>query len=276
MSASTDDPPGGPVPAVARCASTVIVLRDGERGGVETFMVRRDPESRFAAGAFVFPGGAVSDDDFLSGGRPPCTGLTAAEAHRRLHERGSEPPADPALGLALYLAAVRELYEEAGILLARSLDGPADGALAAATCERLAELRPVVQRGARTLAAVAEELRLDLLPESLVYFSHWITPLASPRRFDTRFFVVEDLPGQAASHCGIETVDGRWFAPADALRLAEAGEITLVSVTVEHLRVLTRFDRVGVALAFARQKPIRTVLARRDRDGWDLGGDGPW
>jgi hypothetical protein len=127
---------------------------------------------------------------------------------------------------------------------------------------------------------VAAELKLELVPEELIYFSHWITPESSPRRFDTRFFMIEDRPGQTASHCGVETVDGVWITPAEALRRFEVGEITLVSVTVDHLRLLSAYQSTAELLAFARSKQIRSVKARRDhrfRDGWDLGtGGAPW
>lgn len=237
-------------------------------------MVRRDPNSRFAADAFVFPGGAVQADDRLPGGAPPCSGLTRAEAHQRLTDRGSEGPADEGLGLALHLAAIRELFEEAGILLARDLIRGGSSVLAPETCERLAALRPAIQERRRTLAETAAELNLELAPEELIYFSHWITPEASPRRFDTRFFMIEDRPGQTASHCGVETVDGVWTTPAEALARFERDEITLVSVTVDHLRLLDTFASTADLLAFARSKSIRTVRARRDHEGWDLGGGG--
>jgi 8-oxo-dGTP pyrophosphatase MutT (NUDIX family) len=246
-----------------RPASTVIVVRDGPNGRPELFMVRRDPNSRFAADAFVFPGGAVQEDDRLPGGAPPCSGLTIEDAKRRLTMRGSEPPADDGLGLALHLAAVRELFEEAGILLARDLTRGGSAVLAPETCERLAALRPSIQERRRTLAETALDLDLELAPEELIYFSHWITPEASPRRFDTRFFMVEDRPGQTASHCGVETIDGAWVTPAETLARFGRGEIT--------------FGSAADLLAFARTKSIRTVRARRSPEGWDLGGDGaPW
>src|SRR5919106_484723 len=94
-SASADPGSMGPEPVTPRPASTVIVVRDGDDGQPETFMVRRDPRSRFAADAFVFPGGTVQDDDRLPGGEPPCSGLTRPEAHRRLSERGGDPPPEP-------------------------------------------------------------------------------------------------------------------------------------------------------------------------------------
>jgi 8-oxo-dGTP pyrophosphatase MutT (NUDIX family) len=262
---------------VPRPAATVIVVRDGADGRPETFMVRRDPNSRFAADAFVFPGGAVQADDRLPGGEPPCSGLTVEDAHRRMTERGGDPPDDPGLSLALHIAAVRELFEEAGILLARHADGAAAGPLRPETCDALGSLRPVVQRGERHLTDVVSELGLELASEELIYFSHWVTPEASPRRFDTRFFMIQDLAGQTASHCGVETVDGAWMRPSEAVRRFEAGEIQLVSVTVDHLRLLDTFSSTADLLAFARAKPIRTVRARRSPDGWDLGGNGaPW
>ena len=279
-STSADAAAGRPVPATPRPAATVIVVRDGEDGRPETFMVRRDPRARFAADAFVFPGGAVNEDDKLAGGAPPCSGLTRSEAHARLTDRGGDPPADPAESIGLHVAAVRELFEEAGILLARQLDGRGDGVLTPETCATLAALRPEIQPGERQLGELVAELGLELVPEELIYFSHWITPESSPRRFDTRFFMIEDRPGQTASHCGVETVDGVWITPAEALRRFEAGEITLVSVTVDHLRVLRHYASTADLLAFARSKPIRSVKARRDhrfREDWDLGAGGaPW
>jgi len=175
---------------------------------------------------------------------------------------------------------VRELFEEAGILLARSVTGNTGELLSRETCGLLERSRPDVQQGRRLLGDIVGELGLELVPEELVYFSHWVTPESSPRRFDTRFFMVEDQPGQTASHCGIETVDGVWVTPSEAIRRFEADEITMVSVTVDHLRVLESYRSSADLLAFARTKPIRSVRARRDPgspDGWDLGTNGaPW
>src|SRR4051812_16355178 len=162
-SLSTSAEQGAPQakPVIPRPASTVIVVRDGPDGRPETFMVRRDPNSRFAADAFVFPGGAVQDEDHLAGGVPPCSGLTIPEAHRRLTERGGEAPDEPGLSLALHGAAVRELFEEAGILLARDLGADATSSrageqvqglartssadIAPEVTARLANLRPDIQ-----------------------------------------------------------------------------------------------------------------------------------
>lgn len=261
-----------PVPVTPRPAATVILVRDAAAGQFEIFMVRRDPAARFAPDAYVFPGGTLRDDDFVPGGLLPCTGLTAVEAHQRLSVRGSDPPPTAEESMALHVAAVRELYEEAGVLLARQTER-ADGPLDAYTCTQLADLRPEVQAG-RSLIQTVLDLGLELLPESLVYFSHWITPEVSPRRYDTRFFVAADQPEQTASHCGLETVDGGWYTPSELLGRAESGAITLVSVTAEHLRVLAEYRSVADVLQFARTKPVRTVLSRRGPAGWDLGEHG--
>jgi 8-oxo-dGTP pyrophosphatase MutT (NUDIX family) len=277
LSTSAERGPAGVGPAIPRPAATVILVRDGAACRPEVFMVRRDPRSQFAGDAFVFPGGTVQRSDRVVGGRSPYLGLTADRAHRRLSERGGDPPAEADASLALHAAAVRELYEEAGVLLARPRGGDGSSALSPEACEILDSLRPKVQQGRADLAAIALDLGLELLPEELVYFSHWITPESSPRRYDTRFFVVADRPDQTASHCGVETVDGAWVAPAEALRRFEAGEIQLVSVTVDHLKLLGTFGSSAELLAFARAKRVRTVRARRGPDGWDLGGDGaPW
>lgn len=246
------------------------MVRAGPEGLPEVFMVRRSPRSRFAADAYVFPGGAVDQADCSS---PHAPQLTPAEAYRRLTERGSDPPATPDLGLGFYIAAIRELYEEAGILLARHA-GATDGPLDAAICTLLAELRSDVQASSRDFSVMLQDLGLELAPEGLIYFSHWITPESSPIRFDTRFFMMEDRPEQAASHCGVETIDGLWTTPSALLRRAEAGDVTLVSVTAEHLRVLAQVPSVSALLEYARTRKIRTVLGMRTAAGWDLGGGG--
>lgn len=277
MSELAEPARGAREPAFPRPAATVILLRNSEEGRLQTFMVRRDPGARFAADAFVFPGGTVDEADHVVGGQPPCSGLTEEEAHRRLTERGGEPPISEALSLALHVAAVRELFEEAGILLAReSMEEPV-GELAAKVVERLARARPDVLVGKQALPAIALELGLELAPERLVYFSHWITPTQSPRRYDTRFFVVDHPSEQEATHCGIETVDGLWVAPAEMLARCEAGGTFMMPVTGRHLKVLSRFRTVGETLLFARDKTIRTIIAADDdaRLGDGLDGE-PW
>jgi len=259
---------------VPRPAATVIVLRDGP-DGIETFMVRRDPRSKFAADAFVFPGGTVQSDDLLADELRDLVDLDPAEAHRRMTERGGDPPPDPTLSLGLHLAAARELFEEAGILLiGEDADDRTTGAGARAV--ELASLdddRRALQDGRLSFAALLAKHRFQLALNGLIYFSHWITPVGNPRRYDTRFFVGEMPEGQVATHCGLETVDGVWISPRAALARYEAGSMVLVSVTRDHLIRLSEFSTPAALVQFARVKRIRTVNARRRGADWDNGGD---
>src|SRR3954447_8776139 len=218
-------------------AATVMLVRDasGRRGGsLEVLMLRRHPESVFAADAWVFPGGRVDDGDRV--GAPIALGPSDAEASAALGL--------PSGGLAYWVAAARECFEEAGILLARH---PDTGAWLDASTEwsaaRLARYRRDVHTGASSLGAVleAEGLVLDL--SGVHYVSHWITPPGrTARRFDTRFFVAEVPPGQGASHDATETVESLWTGPAEALARGAAGEITLLIPTIANLEALGQFS----------------------------------
>jgi 8-oxo-dGTP pyrophosphatase MutT (NUDIX family) len=258
-------------PVVPRPAGTVIVPRACP-DGIELFMVRRDPNSRFAADAFVFPGGTVDPDDYITGADPSLAGATVEEAHRRLAERGGDAPAEPTLSLALHLAAVRELFEEAGILLADGADGPIDVAVPS-EASALDRDRRRLQAGSVAFSTFLAERRLTAATRRLIYFSHWITPAASPRRYDTRFFVCELPDGQEATHCGLETVDGIWIAPKQAIERHDRGTMVLVSVTRDHLERLARFPTVPALLEYASRKPIRTVNPRRHDGAWNNGLD---
>jgi 8-oxo-dGTP pyrophosphatase MutT (NUDIX family) len=225
-------------------AATVMLVRDasGRRGGsLEVLMLRRHPESVFAADAWVFPGGRVDDGDRV--GAPIALGPSDAEASAALGL--------PSGGLAYWVAAARECFEEAGILLARHPDTgtwlDTSGEWSAA---RLARYRRDVHAGVTPLGAVleAEGLVLDL--SGVHYVSHWITPPGrTARRFDTRFFVAEVAPGQVASHDATETVESLWTAPDEVLARGAAGEITLLIPTIANLDALARFSSVAELVA---------------------------
>ena len=221
-------------------AATVMLVRhaSGSGGGpLEVLMLRRHPESVFAADAWVFPGGRVDDGD--RAGTPIASGPSDAEASATLSL--------PSGGLAYWVAAARECFEEAGILLARRPDtGAWLDASSQWSAARLARYRRDVHSGARTLGALleAEGLVLDL--SGFHYVSHWITPPGrTARRFDTRFFVAEVPPGQVASHDAAETVESIWAAPADALARGAAGEICLLIPTIANLEALAGFSSVA-------------------------------
>jgi 8-oxo-dGTP pyrophosphatase MutT (NUDIX family) len=240
-------------------AATVMLVRDaGDRGGsLEVLMLRRHPESVFAADAWVFPGGRVDDGDRAVASM--ALGPSDAEASRALGV--------PSGGLAYWVAAARECFEEAGILLARH---PDTGAWLDTKSEwsaaRLGRYRRDVHAGVMSLGAVleAEGLVLDL--SGVHYVSHWITPPgATARRFDTRFFVAEVPPDQVASHDAAETVESLWTAPAEALRRGAAGEIHMVIPTIANLEALARFSSTAELVAAARAIGPIPVAAPRFR-----------
>jgi 8-oxo-dGTP pyrophosphatase MutT (NUDIX family) len=224
-------------------AATVMLVRDATRGdgapSLEVLMLRRHPESVFAADAWVFPGGRVDDGD--RHGAPIAIGPSDAEASADLGL--------PSGGLAYWVAAARECFEEAGILLARHPETgawfqPSADHLAGA---RLARYRRDVHSGATTLAAVLEQEGLVLDLSGVHYVSHWITPpkRGTARRFDTRFFVAAVPPGQVAVHDAAETVESIWTTPAEALARGAAGELHLLIPTIANLETLNRFSSVA-------------------------------
>ena len=228
-------------------------------------MVRRLARATAFPDVWVFPGGAVEESDR---GALPGEAFGADEALRRLSERGGVPP-EPGDALPLHRAALRELFEETGVLLARDAGGGSPGP------DELEGLRDGLRRGG-ALGALLGRLGLAADLAALTYFSHWITPVGQPRRFDTRFFVAALPDGQRASHCGDETCDGRWIAPRDALG---GDAFPLVVPTRMHLERLAELRTLDELLAAATTKPIRTVLSGRpiepdDRRWWSGEGRG--
>jgi 8-oxo-dGTP pyrophosphatase MutT (NUDIX family) len=214
------------------------------------FMVRRHARSPVAPSAYVFPGGTVRDDD-LAYPVDDSSRLADVLASR------SDTPVTPQEAAALYVCALRELFEEAGVFLVRDLDGNPLHVEKSETSlqERLESTRLALQARELAIGDVLREEAWQPAFDLLVPFSHWITPRALATRFDTRFFVSEMPPGQTALHDTIETSEGVWLSPARALE----PEYHTVFATGHHLRRLAPFETVSSLLEFARSKPIRTV-----------------
>ncbi len=247
-----------PIVANARPASTVVVLRDGARGP-EAFMVRRHADTAFMGGAHVFPGGRVDAADH-DAGDGWCDGVE--HARRQL---GSLPEGE---ALAYHVAAARELFEEAGVLLARGADGRFVSLAGAGVHERLKQARTDVHDGKATLRAVVEREGLRLALDTLVLFAHWVTPPIDTRQFDTRFFMTRVPPEQTPAHDETETTHSAWLRPADAIALAERGEIVLPPPTWTTMRELEPFASVEAALAWARRHAIQRRMPHHvERDG---------
>ena len=249
------------MPVPVRDAATVMLVRDGvDRTGrtdVEVCMLRRNLASEFVAGAYVFPGGSVDPADRGDAAGALCDGLTDAEASRIV---GLESG-----GLALWVAALRECFEEAGVLLARSRDAARGTDLLDTTDPavrlRFEAHRLAVNEGSTDLSDVCRAEDLVLAVDGVHYVSHWITPELSPRRYDTRFFVAAAPPGQVARHDDGETIATVWLRPADALERFGAGEIELLPPTVDVLTKLAAHTSAEGVLAWARQvTDVPTIL----------------
>lgn len=237
-----------PIPVAPRLAATVLLVRDGE-AGLEVFMLERHQKSDFAEGALVFPGGkteAADGDPALAEGVRSAAGL---DAHARL----------------LRAAAIRETFEECGVLLARPRGSEVlvdpEGRVAIARRWREA-LRTDTATLPEMVAAEGLELAFDLL----VPFAHWITPEFMPLRFDTHFFVVAAPADQLADHDGNESVDSLWTSVPAALELERTGRRTIIFPTLENLRRLGRDRTVGEAIERARRARIVTVTPRLEVD----------
>jgi 8-oxo-dGTP pyrophosphatase MutT (NUDIX family) len=244
--------------APARPAATVILAREAW-SSYEVLLLRRLANASSFADAFVFPGGVVREDDFEPD--PVPADFDETEALIALTTRGSEPPGDATLARALFRAAIREVFEEAGVLLARDSRGrpPRLGVDATA---RWTDYRDALQSRQLTLRELLERESLTLDYRSLTYFSHWITPDDIPRRFDTRFFVARMPADQTAVHCHVETTESVWIAPGDALDRSER-DLPLVLPTRAHLARLTTAPTLAELIDFAQTKSIQTVHARR-------------
>jgi 8-oxo-dGTP pyrophosphatase MutT (NUDIX family) len=192
-----------PVPA-----ATVTLVRDGE-DGLEVLLLQRNHQSGFVPGHHVFPGGALDGNDESPAIAALCHGLDDGKASAALGLASG--------ALAYWVAAIREAFEEAGLLLAYDADGGMLGIDGSPGCERFREHRRAVDEGARPFADVLREERLRLATDRLVYFSHWITPIGRSRRYDTRFFVAQAPLAQEALCDQRETIGHVWIAPAAAL-----------------------------------------------------------
>jgi 8-oxo-dGTP pyrophosphatase MutT (NUDIX family) len=238
--------PSDPGALVPNAASTVLVLRDSPTGP-EVFMVRRHQGTAFMAGAHVFPGGRVEVADH-DGDDAWCDGI--AHAVQQLNDL----PADEAV--AYHVAAARELFEEAGVLLARDAGGQFVSLAGTDIHARFKQYRTDVHSGTRTFRAVLEHEGLRLALDTLLLFSHWVTPPVDTRRFDTRFFVTRVPPHQTPAHDETETTHSTWATAAAAIAGAVAKEIDLPPPTWTTLREIEPFTSVADALEWARRREV--------------------
>jgi 8-oxo-dGTP pyrophosphatase MutT (NUDIX family) len=238
-----------------RPAATVMLVRDAADGGIEVLMVRRAAAAAFAGGMYVFPGGRVDEADSDEGVVAFVDGVDDAMASAALDL--------PRGGLAYWVAAIRECFEETGLLLAT------------ATVAGMGDHRWAVHRGELSMAELCRRAGVRLDAGALRYVSHWVTPVGeTSRRFDTRFFLAAAPAGQEGRHDDAELVDSRWLAPGDALAAAQRRELMLMPPTEANLRFIAGCSTVAEALAradAAGPPPRIEPRIRRGPDGRMVG-----
>lgn len=237
----------------ARPASAVVLARESMAGGFEVFMVRRHIKSDFVPDVFVFPGGSVTDDD------------RAVEQLADLCGPGVDGPTR--LGMGFRAAAIRECFEEAGVLLARR--GNEMLGVSEDVADRYLAYRTALYQHELTLADIMRREQLTLATDSLVHWAHWITPEALPKRFDTHFFLAHMPEAQEPTHDRIETTESMWIRPADALAEHERDNFPIVFATLHQLRALAEMnDLMSVATHLVAPPPtiMPRVVARNGRD----------
>jgi len=239
-------------------AATVTLIRDAPRG-LEVLMLRRSLSLAFMPGVHVFPGGALDPGDESPELHALCVGLDDSAASRTLGiERG---------GLAYWVAAIREAFEEAGILLAYDAGGGIVS-LSAATAERYRAHRQALDEGHGNFAEFALGEGLRLAVDRLRYFGHWITPVGSPRRYDTRFFISVAPEYQEARHDNRETIAHVWVRPQEALEMRAREAINIRFPTMKTLeRFAACSTTAGLMAEIASSRQVQTLQPRVTRDG---------
>ena len=234
-----------------RPAATLILARPGSPEP-EVLLLRRSAAAKFMPNAFVFAGGAVDQQDETPDIRSWCSPPDDAEA--------SVVMGLPSGGQGYFIAAVREAFEECGLLLAYDSAGElAD--LSRWDPEALRKLREDLSSGAETLSAICAAHRWRLALDRLAYFAHWVTPATMARRFDTRFFLALAPPLQTASLAAQEMSDLCWRTPAQALKDAADGKILLFRATKTILEEVSQFQTLAALLAYAQgPRTIHSVM----------------
>jgi len=246
-----------------RPAATLILVRDASHG-MEVLLAKRTHLANFAGGAHVFPGGAVDKADASPELATFASGIDDAEASKRLGiEEG---------GLGYWIAAIRECFEEAGLLFAHAHDDvlvDIDGHAAS----HFDTARKSLAAGEATLLHLLQSNNLRLATDRLHYFSHWITQAGRPRRYDTRFFLAEAPARQTPSHDGEELVNHLWIRPEEAIERGNRGELNLMFPTLKTLESLSKLRDVATAVEHARSLRVMPPMSPRagmGRDGKKL------
>ncbi len=257
------------VGAVAvRAAATVILIDD--RPDLQVFMMKRNANTQFAGGMWVFPGGSVDESDNADNYQRYCTHRSDAAASSQLSvARG---------GLAYYVAAIREAFEEAGILLARRREDESPLTLLEDSVrQKFDAYRDQVNDGTADFLNVIDGEGLILDAGQIHYIARWITPPGPPRRFDTRFFVTRMPASQNPIHDDSELVNSSWHTPADVIARAKAREMGMLPPTLRMIECLAEYSSADEVMAAAALDPpyVRVPMGGAIKESMEGAGAGP-
>lgn len=242
-------------PATPRPAATIVLLRDrASEDGMEVLLMRRSRRAGFVPGAYVFPGGRVDGSDATPEAMDLLADLTPeAAAHRLGLGDEADPPA-----IAYYLAALREAFEETGILVGERPDGSAPPT--AVDDPAVDAVREDLMQDHIGLAEALTALDCRVDGDRVEYIAHWITPTPEPRRYDTRFFAAKVPPGTEAMVDPREMTEALWISPSQALDRCDTGDLPMVFPTIKTLEQLARYDSADAALGGIGGQEVRTIL----------------
>lgn len=233
--------------AVVIPSATILLLRDSPHG-LEVFMVVRHHKIDSFSGALVFPGGKVDAADRSNDIALFCRNISHGNTNSQT--------------LALQIAAIREAFEECGVLLA--YPAGTEALISAERLSRFSHYRQALLDNALDMLELCRTEKLELATDLLQPYAHWITPKLRPKIFDTHFFMASAPPDQIARHDGSESLDSMWITPQQAVAKAEQGELTLVFPTRMNLLKLARCSNVEQAMLNARSETIVTIQPEVD------------
>ena len=256
--------------SIPKDSATVILVRQAQGKTPEVFLARRHDSQSFMAGVYVFPGGQLeaSDADIAE------TKLLSFSDDFQPQSLLQDSTLTRDMAIGFYICAIRETFEETGVLFARNVNHDSIDFGNAAIKERFAAYRQPLNEGKITLAEIIRQENLVVMPELLTPYSHWITPEIVPTRFSTRFFIAE-MPhhGQNAVTDKDELTSSLWVTPGDALQMYAAGKIAMMPPTLKTLEEMAGFCTIDELFMAARNRKIYPIMPQPIKGGLKLPHD---
>ena len=242
--------------AVPRESATVILVRSNQAGSWEVFLARRNRDSSFMAEAYVFPGGQVAAADTDA----QLNGHISIPDHFNPQALLQDDRLSPETAQSFFICAIRETFEEAGVLIARTSSGHSINFNSNQENERFTAYRRELNAGTLTIHDIAEKESLLFPLETLIPYAHWITPEIMPKRFRTFFFLVKLPEEQKTTTDCSELTDSLWATPRDILKMHYSKKILLMPPTLKTLDELAAFARIDELFTAARDRVIYPVM----------------